>query len=135
METPVTQPDIAPTPVQGPACTLCGGPAVVHWQRRLTADEVAVEQAKEQARRDEITRLADPDKPAPVFPPLPDCADYTRAVHACYGHAITPQAGALIHQAACTAPTEADLPGCDCTPEPAPAGDSEPPAIELPPGW
>lgn len=131
----MTQPDIAPTPAQGPACTLCGGPAVVHWQRRLTADEVAVEQAKEQARRDEITRLADPQQPPPEFGPLPDCADYTAAVHGCIGHAITLNAASLVHQGTCTAPTEADLPGCNCTPEKAPQPDPDPEPVQLPAGW
>jgi hypothetical protein len=30
-------------------------------------------------------------------------------------------AAALIHAKGCTAPSAADLPGCDCTPEPLPA--------------
>lgn len=131
----MTQPDISQAPPAGPACTLCGGPAVVHWQRRLTADEVGDEQAKEQARREQVLALADPDKPLPEFGPLPDCADYTRAVHGCLRHAITLDAASLVHQGACTAPAEADLPGCDCTPEAAPGADPEPPAQELPPGW
>lgn len=130
------QPEIAPTPApQGPACGLCGGPAVVHWQRRLTADEVAGEQAKEQARRDQAVLLADPDKPLPEFPPLPDCADYTRIVHGCTHHAITRDAASLIHQGACTAPAAADLPGCDCTPEAPPAPTPDPESAPLPDGW
>jgi hypothetical protein len=132
----VTSPDItASTP--GPACAVCGGIAIVHWQRRLTSDEIAVEQAKEQARRDQLTALADPQLPPPDFGPMPDCADWTRAVYACMTHAIngSNDAGARIHQATCTAPNPADLPGCNCTPEPLPQPDPDPVPPELPPGW
>jgi hypothetical protein len=127
----VTTPELAPA---GPACTLCGAPAVVHWQRRLTHDEVAVEQAIEQGRRNAADFLADPQQPPMPWPPLPDCADWTRIVHRCMVHAITKDAAALVHQATCTAPG-ADLPGCDCVPEAAAKAGPEPAAAELPAGW
>lgn len=128
------QPDIAPPIDGGPTCSLCGGTAVVHWQRRLTSDEVAAAQAIEQARRDEAVILADPQLPPPVFGPLPTCADWTRTVHGCIRHYITMDAAVLVHQAACTAPAEADLPGCNCTPEAA-VPDPEPEPAPMPPGW
>lgn len=133
----MTEPDIEPPPFApaGPACDLCGGPAVVHWQRRLTTDEIGEEQAKEQARRDKVIELADRDKPLPEFGPLPDCADYTRAVHGCIHHAITRDAASLVHQGACTAPAAGDLPGCDCTPEQPPKAAPAPEAAPLPDGW
>lgn len=43
------------------------------------------------------------------------------AVFACTDHAITLDLAALVHQPTCTAPNLANLPLCDCTPEPAPA--------------
>lgn len=125
-----TEPD---API-GPACTLCGGVAVVHWQRRLTPDEVAVEQAIEQGRRNAADFLADSQKPLPPWPPLPDCADWTRIVHGCWDHALTRDDRALIHQAGCTAPGD-DLPGCDCVPEVVAKAEPEPVAAELPAGW
>lgn len=127
-----------PTPA-GPTCSApgCTDPAVVHWQRRLTDTEIADEQAKEQARRDRLTELADPQLPPPDFGPLPDCGDWTHIVHGCMRHAIdgSDNAGARIHASGCTAPNPGDLPGCDCTPEPVPAPTPDPPAPELPPGW
>lgn len=125
-----TEPE-APT---GPACTLCGALAVVHWQRRLTPTEATAEQAREQARRDEADLLADPQQPPALWPPLPTCADWTRIVHGCRDHAIGRDAAALVHQASCTAPG-AELPGCDCEPEAAPKDEPEPVAAELPDGW
>jgi hypothetical protein len=107
----------------------------VNWQRRLTPDEITGQQAIEQARRDQVLLLADPQQPAPVFPPLPDCADYTRIVHGCADHAIARDAAALTHRAACTAPAVANLPDCDCTPEAAPESDPQPEAVTPPAGW
>ncbi|MCI3277644.1 hypothetical protein [Streptomyces cylindrosporus] len=122
----------APTPAppampSGPVCAACGEPAVVHWQRRPTDDELAELVAAEQSRRDERLLLADPQLPAPQFGPLPTAGDTTRIVHACAEHAIGLEAAALIHQATCTAPAagprdklrvDADeVPVCDCTPE------------------
>lgn len=129
------QPDI--TSANAPACTLCGEPAVVHWQRRLTPDEIAAEQTKEQTRRAWLTDLADPQQPPPQFGPLPDCADWTTVVYACHPHAIHggDNAAARIHQGACTAPDAGDLPGCNCEPEPLPEPEPEPVAAVLPPGW
>jgi hypothetical protein len=134
-----------PTPT-GPTCAACTDPAIVHWQRRLTADEIAAEQAKEQARRDGVLTewqqivdsLAGSDTPAPPKPdfgPLPDCADYTRTVYGCYNHAITHDSAALIHRATCTAPDPNTVPACNCTPEPAPQPDPDPESLPLPPGW
>lgn len=119
------------------ACALCGDTARVHWQRRLTPDEVAAEQAKEQARRDLVTKLADPQLSPPEFGPLPDCADWTHIVPACHAHAIHghDNAAARIHQGTCTAPDPADLPGCNCEPEPLPEPEPEPGPVALPPGW
>ena len=99
----------------GPACAACGEPAVVHWQRRLTTDEIAAQQAIEQARHDQIILLAAPQLPKPVFPPMPDLLDATRIVLACGQHAIGIEAAALIHTAECAAP-----PKCTCTPQPLP---------------
>lgn len=115
-------------------CTACGSPSVVHWLRRLTPAEIATEQNKEQARRDKVAELADPQQPPLVFPPLPDHADSTHAVYGCLHHAITREAASEIHQASCTAPDPALLPGCNCTPEPA-VPDPDPVLPPLPPGW
>lgn len=133
----MTEPSPEPAPLApgGPACALCGDAAVVHWQRRLTPDEVAAVQQIEQDRRDQVLLLADPDKPLPEFGPLPDCADYTRAVHGCISHAITLDAAALVHQGACTAPAADGLPGCDCTPEQPPQSDPGDEPAPLPEGW
>lgn len=124
---PTPSPDfaeVAPAPVPaapavptGPTCAACGDEAVVHWRRRLTDDELAVHVRLEQERRDQALLLADPQLPAPVFPPLPTGEDDTRTIYTCGPHAITMDAAALIHQSSCTAPNDADLPGCDCTPE------------------
>lgn len=129
-----------PTPAQaptGPACALCGVEAVVQWQRRLTDAELAGYIGLEQERRDERLLLADPQQPAPDFGPLPTAADCTRPVFACGPHAITLDAAALVHQATCTAPATADLPGCDCTPEapPQPRLAAEAEASRLPAHW
>ncbi|MEU5426843.1 hypothetical protein AB0H73_14735 [Streptomyces olivoreticuli] len=126
-------------PVTGPSCRLCGVRAAVHWQRRLTDGEFAAHLEFEQQRRDRITLLADPDGSAPVFGPMPAPGDCTTPVFACASHAITLDAAALIHAKSCTAPDAGDLPGCDCTPEPAPEPDSDPHLTDLPdvlpPGW
>ncbi len=113
----------------GPACRTCGEAPVVHWLRRLTTDEVAAEQAIEQARRDQALLLADPQQPAPDFGPLPDYLDATTPVYACAKHALALDQAALIHAHDCAAPP------CDCTPEPHPEPLAPPPAPELPPGW
>jgi len=132
-----TPPANEPTPpTSGPACARCAEPAIVHWLRRLTDDELDEVRRIENERRAEVLRLADPQLPAPVFPPLPSGEDFTRTVYACGPHAITMDAAALVHASSCTAPNEADLPGCDCTPEPAPnAPLEEEPVQALPDHW
>jgi hypothetical protein len=137
MATPI---DIAPTDVPaprfGPACTLCGAPPpLVSWQRRLTDAELADHHGVLDAQHEERLLLADPQLPPPVQSPLPPADDCTRIVHACYPHVITQDAAARIHQATCTAPDEADLPGCNCTPEPLPAPEPAPEQPAQPPGW
>lgn len=125
-----------PTPPRsGPACTACGEPAIVHWLRRLTDDELDEVHRVESERRAEVLRLADPQLPAPVFPPLQTGEDFTRTVYSCGPHAITMDAAALVHASSCTAPNDADLPGCDCTPEPPPEAPIEPPTAPLPDHW
>jgi hypothetical protein len=111
-------------------------PAIVHWLRRLTDDELDEVRRIESERRAEVLRLADPQLPAPAFPSLPSGEDFTRTVYACGPHAITMDAAALVHASSCTAPNDADLPGCDCTPEPAPdAPPEEEPVQALPDHW
>jgi hypothetical protein len=108
----------------------------VHWLRRPTDAEVAEVAQAEQDRRDEALLLADPQLPAPVFGPLPTAEGMTRAVYACGPHAITMDAAARIHTCSCTAPNDADLPGCDCTPGPIPdAPMEEEPMLALPEHW
>jgi hypothetical protein len=134
----VTVPTPAPTPAPtGPACTLCGAPAVVNWRRRLTDDELDAHVALEQEKRDQRLLLADPQQPAPDYGPLPTAADCTAPVYACGPHAIAMDAAALVHAKGCTAPAKADLPGCDCTPEALPASvmAAAPMASRLPEHW
>lgn len=67
-----------------------------------------------------------------------DDPDATVAVYSCGPHAISLDAGAHIHRAACTAPNPATAPACDCTPEPLPAPDPAPgstASTTLPTGW
>lgn len=130
---PELPPALAPLPT-GPTCVACGDAAVVNWRRRLTDDELAEHVRLEQERRDQVLLLADPQLPAPVFPPLPDGSDDTRTVYACGPHAIHMDDAALIHAGSCTAPNEDHLPGCDCTPEPLPGDVPEPPNM-LPAHW
>jgi hypothetical protein len=121
-----------PTPT-GPVCALCGAPAVVNWQRRLTDGELDAHLALEQEKRDGRMLLADPQA-TPDFGPLPQADDCTRPVYACGPHAIAMDAAALVHQATCTAPNPDHLPGCGCTPEPAPQpAEAEP--SRLPAHW
>ncbi|MEV8523145.1 hypothetical protein AB0451_03155 [Streptomyces sp. NPDC052000] len=132
------QPDV-PAPISqptgGPACTLCGGPACVHWQRRLTDDEFTEYLHASQSRRDELTLLADSQQAPPDFGPLPLPADCTRAVYGCVNHAVSLDAASLIHTKTCTAPNAKDLPHCDCTPEPAPPPEPDPTPTPLPVSW
>jgi hypothetical protein len=124
----------------GPVCAACGGEAVVHWQRRPTDDELAEVVAVEKDRRAEIRLLADRQMAAPEFGPLPTADGMTRTVYACGAHAIVLEAASRTHLSSCTAPNDADLPGCDCTPEPLPErplepDDEEPAASRLPAHW
>lgn len=114
-----------PLPPAGPACAACGTPAVVQWQRRPTDDELDAIHRLENDRRAHARKLADPQQPEPVYPPLPTGTDTSVAVYACAQHALTLTAAASIHASSCTAPNKADLPGCDCTPETLPAAPLE----------
>ncbi len=118
-------------PSPGPTChgTGCTEKPLVQWRRRLTLDELAVELAIEQGKRDAAFLLRDTQKPPPVVAPMPTGLDYTRAVHACGQHAIGIDAAALVHQANCAGPNSTTLPGCGCTPEPAPEPE---PVVEQP---
>lgn len=124
-----------PTPTPGPLCAACGAPAIAQWQRRLTDTEFAAYVALEQERRDDRLLLADPQQPAPDFGPLPQPGDCTTPVFACGLHAITIDAAALIHAKTCTAPNGATLPGCNCTPEPAPQTEPAEQPPNLPANW
>lgn len=114
-----------------PICdaTSCDDDALVHWQRRLTADEIAVAQDLELQRR------ADAPVPFPDGIPLPDPAQYTHLVHACGDHAIHMDSAALIHQAQCAGPDSTTLPACDCTPGQQPTAPPAPKAPALPAHW
>lgn len=137
-EPPAPAPPVpaAPALPAGPLCAACGGDAVVHWLRRPTGTELADVIAIEQARREQVLLLADPQLPAPELGPLPTVDGMTRTVYACATHAISLDAAARIHASTCTAPNDADLPGCDCTPEPWPEPPAEEPAAQpLPAHW
>jgi hypothetical protein len=98
----------------------------VNWQRRPTQTEVSAVIETETERRTELLILADPQLPRPQFGPLPTGDGMTRAV---YG-------AAHLHESNCTAPNEADLPGCNCTPA-APEQEAAEPAssVQLPDHW
>lgn len=128
----------------GPVCALCGVPVGsdagrfgASWQRRLTDDELDAHVALEQGKRDQRILLADPQQPPPDFGPLPQASECTAPVYACGTHVIAQEAAALVHAKECTAPNPDHLPGCDCTPEPAPqaAVAAEPEAMRLPAHW
>lgn len=135
----LASPQPAPAIPSGPLCAACGDTAVVHWQRRPTDDELAEIVRVEKDRREQLLLLADPQLPAPQFPPLPAAETTTRIVHACADHAITLDAASRVHASSCTAPNEADLPDCDCTPEPVPEPEFEaaadPASSRLPAHW
>ncbi|MGW0795910.1 hypothetical protein [Streptomyces sp. NPDC002692] len=124
-----------PSLPQGPLCVQCGAPALVNWRRRLTDTEFADCLALERERRNEARLLADPQRTPPAELPLPTAEELTRIVYGCGTHAISLEAAALIHASACTAPNEADLPGCDCTPEQPVKEPLEGTAAELPAHW
>lgn len=117
-----------------PACVECASPAVVQWSRRPTAAELDAAVAAEEARRDQILLLADPEAP-PQFGPLPTRADIAVTVYACARHAISPDLATRVHQDDCLGPASPALPTCSCTPEPLPEPEPAPAAAELPPGW
>jgi hypothetical protein len=104
----------------------------VQWRRRPTPAELADVVAAEQDFRARVTAATDPEQP-PVFGPLPTAADTTIPVYACGPHAITRDLAALVHASDCTAPDPDLLPGCNCTPEPAPEPHTD--AAPLPDHW
>lgn len=143
MTTPAHKPepapqDTPPLPPPTPGCSAagCANPPLVQWQRRPTGAELAAIVAVEQARRDEALINANPKLPRPVFRPLPAAKDITIAVFGCNTHAISQDLAALVHAANCTAPNPSNLPGCDCTPEPAPRPEPmHAAALPLPDHW
>jgi hypothetical protein len=100
-----------------PACTLCGTPAVVQWQRRPTDSELAA-----------LIALDNPGIP-------PTATNTTVAVYACVGHSIAFELASLVHQSSCSAPDPVTLPDCNCTPEKPAVVDSPPEDSPLPPDW
>lgn len=92
-------------------CNACGATAVVQWQRRPTEPELADYVAAEQARQTELGLPPEQHR-------LPTAADTVIAVFSCGTHAISVDLSTRVHASNCTAPNVADLPGCDCTPEP-----------------
>lgn len=121
------EPSPGPPPTPGrrtapqPTChnTACTEPPRAQWRRRLTDEELAVELAIEQGKRDARFLLRNVQKPPPAFGPMPTGADFVRAVLACGPHAIGLDSAALVHEASCAGPNSANLPECGCTPEPA----------------
>ncbi|MFE2712225.1 hypothetical protein ACFXKI_09605 [Streptomyces mirabilis] len=108
----------------------------MNWQRRLTDDELAEHVSAAEQRREQVVLMADPQLPAPVFPPLPDGSGDTHLLLACSEHAIDKDLAGRIHQKICTAPNEIGRWGCDCTPEPAPVAPVEEiAAAPLPDHW
>jgi hypothetical protein len=123
MTSPPIEPQRAPRAAAAPrpTChnTACTERPIAQWRRRLTEQELAVELAIEQGKRDARFLLRDVQKPAPVFGPMPTGTDFVRAVLACGPHAIGLDSAALVHEASCAGPNSATLPACGCTPEPA----------------
>ncbi|WP_327066909.1 hypothetical protein [Kitasatospora sp. NBC_01302] len=122
-------PDIAPTAAPlatltpSVQCTLCGAAPVAHWCRRPTAAELNALVAATQQKFGDAAAV-------------PTATDTAVTVYACAVHAIQLEAAAQVHEATCTAPCVAHLPGCDCTPEPPPP--AAPPGITttaLTTGW
>ncbi|MFG2617819.1 hypothetical protein ACGFXC_09320 [Streptomyces sp. NPDC048507] len=114
------------------ACA-CGASAVVQWRRRPDTAEleriVRAEEARRAAAQARGTVL-DEDTPAPG-------TDATVAVYACVDHALSPDAAAYVHEAACTGPRKGGTCGCPPPAEPEfpfePAEEQQ--ARPLPPGW
>lgn len=97
----------------GPACARhgCGATPLVHWSRRHTPGELA------------------------AFAPETHTDDMRHLVYACGQHAISIDLAAHVHAANCSGPNSAQLPQCDCTPEPLPPGAADVPTVTLPTGW
>lgn len=97
---------------QPPRChhPLCKEAAVVHWTRRLTLQEAALVPARHRT------------------------GDLRRVIEACARHAIGIDLAARVHAATCSGPESADLPRCDCDPEPLP-GPFTVARPELPDHW
>jgi hypothetical protein len=58
------------------------------------------------------------------------------AVYGCAAHGIALELAPFVHQSTCTAPNVANLPSCDCTPEPlTQTPPVQPDAPALPAGW
>lgn len=98
-----------------PSCGSCGSTALVVWNRRPTADELAAIPAEHGGESATAANTLVP-------------------VYACGSHAISAELGALTHGALCSGPASAALPNCDCTPEPLPEPEPEPAGV-LPEGW
>lgn len=119
-----------------PTCwkSTCTAPLVAQWQRRPTAAEVSAQADADLAARNTLLAAAGLPALSPADIPPADPATSTLAVHSCGDHAIAMDLAQHIHQAVCSAPSEA-LPGCGCTPEPLPVLPSAPPSVTLPTGW
>lgn len=117
-----------------PPCYNCGEPAVVHWLRRPTEDEVAVQVAIEEQRRAEVDAAT--GMPLSDYPPLPTAADMVIAVYACAEHPIHLDLAARVHASDC-APEPHHLPDCNCSPESAPEPQrmAKRETVTLPTGW
>jgi hypothetical protein len=120
-----------------PTCQACPADAVVHWNRRPNAAELATLLTAEGNRRAVVLLQADPEQPPPVFPDLPTVADFVVAVYACAAHGITLDLASRIHSAACSGTASVALPQCDCTPEALPTAEADPAPVApaLPAGW
>lgn len=121
-----------------PNCSLagCGVVAAVQWSRRPTDTELAALVAAENDNRATVLANADPTLPTPVFGSLPDATNTVVSVYGCVTHGIALDLAPFTHQSSCTAPNTANLPNCDCTPEPlvqAAITPATPP--DLPSGW
>jgi hypothetical protein len=97
----------------------CDQNAALQWTRRPTEAELETIVAAEEQRRADLLAISEPNNP-PNFPTLPTAADTTVPAYGCVTHEVSGDLSVRVHQASCTAPNPANLPGCDCTPEPAP---------------
>ncbi|MGW2580844.1 hypothetical protein ACWCYZ_05805 [Streptomyces virginiae] len=118
------------------ACTACGADAVVQWRRLPTKDDLEQAAAFEAIRRAvRMAAAATLDETVAEEPPQMG-GEVTVPVYACVEHALSPEAAAFVHEAACTGPGKGGT--CGCTP-PLPAFPfseaEEAPQRRLPPGW